>query len=302
MAGWNLDALGLKSQSPFVIAAKKILDDPRVENRLRARLGDRAEQIEQEPNNKSEDAQLISVPGAVNGCLQSAGDEDRFAFTTKKDERYEFRLAGGSLGFPTSAVLRVEDQSGKQLARDEISVTLEEPKIAWTAPSDGKFILAVSDLYRHGGEDYFYRLEAGPQIADFGGKTDNQRYRLDPGKTTDIKVSVTRINRHKGKVMVSAKGLPEGVTAKEVEAGSGATGEVKLTLTATPDAKPSSQPLQILLTAPGDKPVTRTASFGFRAKDSKTGDFLVNETDQIWLTVVATNVPAASPEAKKKKK
>ncbi len=302
LSGWNFETLGLKSVDGFYASERKVLNDPRVETRLRCAVGRNAEAIEREPNNKAAEAQDIVLPAVVNGCLQVNGDEDRFSFTAKKDERFEFRLAAGSLGSPMSAVLRVEDQNGKQLARNDVSLTLEDPKISWTAPTDGKFILAVSDLFRHGGENMLYRLEALPQVPGFSAKTDAQRYRLDPGKSVDIKVNVTRANGYEGKLMVSAKDLPADITAKEVEAPTGKGGEAKLTLTAAAEAKPASVPIRILISSTGENATNCPAVFDFRTKDSKTGDLLVNESDNIWLTVVSTNAAPAAPETKKKKK
>jgi len=61
----------------------------------------------------------------------------------KQGDRLEFRLAANSLGFPVTAVLQLEDETGKQLVREDMSVTLQDPKIAWTAKEAGKYVLEL---------------------------------------------------------------------------------------------------------------------------------------------------------------
>jgi hypothetical protein len=301
LSGWNLASLGLAEAGRYWRAEKKLLANPGLEPRLRFPPGVEPEQTEQEPKKKPGEAQIISLPGAVNGCLQIAGDEDRFEFTAKAGERFEFRLTAGSLGFPVMAILRLDDQKCKQLSREEMSVTLQDPKITWTAGATGKFFLRVSDLYRHGSEDSLYRLEASKQTPDFNGRTDNQRYRVDPGKSAEIKVTVTRLYGFDEKLVVRVADLPEGVTADDVTVPEKKGGEIKVTLKAAETAKPASQPIRVMVIAEGKEVATRPALFDLRVKNAKTGDPLVTETDNIWLTVPPANTPAASPPAATKK-
>ena len=298
--GWNLGAPGQDNKEGLVIADRRGLSDASMVHRLRSMPGGEPEQTELEPNNKVEEAQNIAVPGVVNGRLQVPGDEDRFSFTAKAGDRHEFRLAAASLGFPVTAVLRLLDEKGKQLVREDMSVTLQDPKIAWTAEIDGTYILAVSDLYRHGSADSHYRLEARPQIPDFNGATDNQRYRLDPGESIQIKVTVARWFGYDGKLSVTAVDLPPGVTACEVDVPGDKGGEVKVMVTAEKDAPPASQPIRVLVVAEGARPESKAAVFDLRVKNAKTGDPLVTETDNIWLTVPPANTPADAPPAAKK--
>jgi hypothetical protein len=84
-----------------------------LENTLRLPLGDQAEVIEAEPNDKVGNAQSVTLPATINGRSATKGDEDRFAFTARKGDVHLFTLRSGSLGFPMDAMLRVEDAKGR---------------------------------------------------------------------------------------------------------------------------------------------------------------------------------------------
>jgi hypothetical protein len=71
--------------------------------------------------------------------------------------------------------------------------------------------------------------------------------RIEPGKTNEIKVTITRLHDWNSKLSVSAKGLPAGLKAEQVEVPD-KEGQVVLKLVASPDAKPFSGPIQVVVT------------------------------------------------------
>ncbi len=269
-----------------------------VENRFFIPVGDASELLEVEPNNTPEKAQAVTLPVVVNGRIDPAGDEDRFGFMAKQGEQFDFQLYSARLGFPLDAVLRVEDKAGKQLARDDDSGGAQDPQLSWTAPANGSYVVAVSDLTQKGGSDFVYRLEMKPLVPDFKVALDNHAYRLEAGKTNEIKLTVTRLHGHKAKLEVTLTGLPEGVTAKVAEVPA-AGGDVKVTLTATAEAKPASQPFRVLVnSADASAPASHAAAFELRPKDAA-GDVLITHTESIWLTVNAKPVVPAAAAGKK---
>ena len=254
--------------------------------------GSQGELLEIEPNNTPEKAQAVTVPVVVKGRIDPAGDEDRFLFSAKQGEQFDFQLHSARLGFPLDAVLRVEDKAGQQLTRDDDSGGLQDPQLFWTAPAAGPYVLAVSDLTQKGGNDFVYWLEMKPLVADFKVSIDNHAYRLEADKTNEIKLTITRLHGHKAKLEVTLTGLPEGVTAKAAEIPA-AGGEVKITLTATAEAKAASQPFRVLVKATdASQPASQAAAFELRPKDAA-GDVLITHTDSLWLTVIAKPAAAA---------
>lgn len=307
LSGWNLGAPGkapeLTVNANASLTAKTLVtSSPRFPNRIRLALGERPEIREVEPNNTLTNAQPITPPATINGRIDPAGDVDRFAFTARKGERFEMRLASASLGFPLDSLLRVEDSTGKELARNDDATSGEfDSRLVWSSPADGTYFATVKDLFSKGGPEFVYRLEIGAPLADFTVAADNHAYTLQSGKTNEIKITIAALNNFQStNFVVAIDGLPEGVTLAPPKVPAKG-GEVKLSLVADTDAEPSNQPIQIKVTAADAKPPrTRTAFFGMNAKDTSP-DLFINETDQLWLTVSQQALKVA-PAPKKKKK
>ena len=75
--------------------------------------------------------------------------------------------------------------------------------------------------------------------------------------------------------------------------------EAKLALIAAPDAKPFNGPVQIVVADLLHTNVQRNALFELGPKESRSGEMLINATDQLWLTVT-TNTPASTEKEKAK--
>jgi hypothetical protein len=301
LIGWNL--AGDRGNAAIEFDATKLpmsasfaeLIAPGAARPLRLAAGDSPEQLEQEPNNRTNEAQNITLPAVVNGCIQAPGDVDRFQFAAKQDEEIEFRVQSAGLGFPLDSSLRVETTGGELLRQnDDPDGGGLDSQMSWTAPSNGTFVVAISDLKHRGGRDFIYRLALGPPERTFRATVDNHSYRVEAGKSNEVKVTVTRIGGHKEKLTVRAENLPEGVSAPAVEVPE-RSGEVKLILSAAAEAKPSSQPLRVLVASEAR---THRAAFNLRDKEAP-GDLLLSEVADLWLTITAKPAPSAKTEEKK---
>jgi hypothetical protein len=259
---------------------------------LRIAIGDLPEVFEKEPNNTSAQAQEIKWPVTINGRIDPPGDRDWFAFDAKKGERLEFRVRSGSLGFPLDPAIRIEDTHGKQVDNGERSGSV----VAWSAPSNATYRVVLGDLFHRGGPEFVYRLDVAPPIPDFKLVTDASAYRLEPGKTNEVKLTITRTGGHTNKLLVTATNLPQGVVAKPVEI-AGKTKEVKVILTASADATPSNGPFEIEVHDVLKPELAHRLLFDLGPKESRAGEMLISQTDQFWLTVT-TNTIAEKPNSK----
>ncbi|MBI4663156.1 MAG: PPC domain-containing protein [Verrucomicrobia bacterium] len=301
--GWNLgktgeaishefDASGLHRQASQVVVAS-----PAAENYLCLPISDLAESLENEPNSPSDLAQPVSIPIAVNGRIHPAGDEDRFSFQAKKGDRFLFRVDSEKLGFPLDAVLKIEDPAGKELSRGDDTGRSPDPELNWTAPSDGRYVIAIGDLLQRGGSDYVYRIEMTQPRLDFKATVESHAFRVEAGKTSEIKVNVSRLNGFNDTLLVVASDLPEGISCTTGNV-SAKGGEITVKLSATEDAKPASQPFRVLAIAPAtENPQVRVATANLKGQNAAAGDLLINQTDKIWLTVIPKR-----PDAKEKAK
>ncbi|MEA3208269.1 MAG: hypothetical protein QOE70_1326 [Chthoniobacter sp.] len=240
-------------------------------------------------------AQPLAVPGATAGCIQKAGEEDRFAFSAVKQRAYEFKLTTARTGSPLDAWMKIENQDGKELARNDDAAASRDPQLTWTALTDGTFSVVIGDLTHHGGADFTYRLalaEAAPAVTATAA---SHFVTVAPGKTAEMKVTVKRVNGFKEKLQLAAKNLPEGVTAPEVEIPEKA-GDATLKFLADAKAKPAGQPMQLILREP-DSGTEHPVEYPMIATSENNGvpagytELVINSTDQLWLTV-----PAAPPK------
>lgn len=301
LQGWNLDKATATQTVDATLAppADQLLFRPAAPtgDLLWLALSDANDVTEVEPNDTPTNAQPVAFPATLNGRIGRPGDVDRFAFTAKKNERFNFRVRAAELHSPLAARLRVEDTNGVSLVQQE-GGDGSDPKLGWNAPADGTFVVAISDMYGNGSPEHFYRIEHVAPPPHFTATIPAHAFFVENGKTNEIKVTVTRNEGFKEKLVLSVKGLPDGVTAKIPEI-SDKGGEVKLELLASAEAKAASVPIEIILSAPEVRPpLSRAASFSLRGTDTR-GDKLINDGRVAWLTVANKPAPPLPPKKKK---
>jgi len=303
LCGWNLEQAGQTNEwfdaSNVPAKTAKMLFSVRgVQNQFPIMIGDAPEQIETEPNNKTNEAQLVSLPCAISGRIDPPGDEDCFKFTAKKGENWDFRVISGALDLPLDAVLKIEDAAGKVLAEDDDGNGRPDARLVWAAPADGSYIAVIMDRFGNGGKDFVYRVTIAPPTPDFKVVIPDNVVRLEPGKTNEIKLTLTRYDNYTNALRVNIDALPAGVITETSEVPL-QNGEIKVTFIAATNAQPANQPLRILIQTTNSAPTdVRAASFDLRGKDPRFEAF-INETDQLWLTVLPKPGPPAKPEEKK---
>jgi hypothetical protein len=159
------------------------------------------------------------------------------------------------LGSPLDSIITINDATGKELlsADDRPPAPREAPVVRplnapaqlddvlvdFASPGEGDYVLAIEDRYGLGGEQYAYRLELSPAVADFDlivqpGLPSNPRdpkavqqqaqvlndfsgagvgaLSMDRGGTGTLLVRAFR-NGYNGPIAISVEGLPEGVQA-----------------------------------------------------------------------------------------
>ncbi len=258
-------------------------------NKLDIPVGSLPELTEAEPNNTTDELQVITIPSHLSGRIQEVGDVDRFAFESKKGQKWEVAVQSDKLGFPLDATLRIEDSNGKELAKNDDANNSADPALVWTAPADGKFTIVISSLLRQGGSNYIYRLSVTEPQPSFRATVAANNFNLSPGKTNEFKATLTRIHGHDGKLVFEAGGLPQGVSlvAGEVPAKSG---DVTLKLVAQADAKPFSGRFTISLKDKAANITLKTAN-ELISRGTNNGvpqgysNLVIKEVDEFWLTV-----------------
>jgi len=305
LLGWNF---GAKMEGPEIsvnstkaIASDDVMAVPTANGEpVFAAVVDSPVTSEVEFNNETPKARRIMLPGTVCGHIETPRDEDRFVFTAKKGENWEFRVRAAALHSPLDAWLRIEDKQGKVLQQDDNSGEGNfDPSLKWKVPADGDYVLAIGDLFSRGGWEFVYALEAAPPRLRVTAPLAANAFKLEAGRTVDVKLNAKVSGEFKGRLQTRVEGLPHGVTSKETDVPAKG-GEVKLTLSAAADVASASQPLEVVITTSApDAPQAWRAAFDLRGVEPR-GDRLVNEDSRVWLTVVgkaAEEKPAAAPNS-----
>ncbi len=302
--GWNLDG---DTANTFAVSDSNMPTNsawwtpvfPGVEWAPRQPVGHGPERLEREPNATAATAQELPVPSAVSGGIDPVGDVDRFVIAAKKDERFAFAVQSAALGFSLDAWLAVETAEGKELIRNDDAASAD-PQVEWTAPADGRYVLAVGSLLRRGGPDQFYRLSVSRPEPDFRVTVESSAFTLPAGATNELKLSIARLAGHAGKLTARVDGLPAGVFAAPVEIAEKAT-EATLRWSAPTNAPPFNGPVRIVVAGDGQE---RRAVFPLATTGENNGvpqgftDLLLRETDSLWLTVLPPKAPEAKPDEK----
>ncbi len=243
----------------------------------------------------------LAIPVSVAGCIQKAGQENRHVFQAVKKQPYELRVVAERTGSPLDAWLKIEDQDGKQLARNDDVGSLHDPLINWTAQSDGVYVAVIGDTTHRGGAEYVYRLEINETVPTVAATTTNHAIGVSAGKTAEVKATVKRTNGFKTKLVLAAKALPEGVSAPEVEVPE-KDGEVTLKITAEAGAAPSGQPFQLVLREV-ESGAEHPVSYFMTAVGETNGvtqgytKLVIDSTDMVWLTVGKAAEEKEKPKA-----
>lgn len=111
------------------------------------------------PNNAPATPQDITPPIAIDGAA-SGPQSDYYRVTLAQNQRIAIEVVGSRLGSDFDPVIRVLDANGRELAlADDDEGLGADPRLYFTAPAAGQYLIQVRDnRYRAGGR---YRLRVG---------------------------------------------------------------------------------------------------------------------------------------------
>jgi hypothetical protein len=235
--------------------------------------------VEQEPNDVPTKAQSVSPPCEVVGRFYPIADLDWFTFDAKKEDSYTIEVISQRMGEASDPYLVVEqvtvDKQGQEVVKElqraddngvnsggfDFDTAHDDPSFRFKAPADGKYRILVRDLYSssRGDPRFVYRLAIRPEQPDFRlaafpkfpGSQPNQPQsliwsaNLRKGANDQIEVVAFRRDGFDGEIVVTAEGLPAGVTSSPVTIGPGRN-SAALVLSAADTAEDAVAPLRIL--------------------------------------------------------
>lgn len=186
--------------------------------------------LEVEPNNQQAGATSVEVglPVALNGVIKAPGDIDYFKILAKKGEEFDCHVFARWLRSPLDAVLEIYDEKGSRLQQNDDSGG-PDSYLRWKVPADGNYGVAIRDQQGRGGETFVYRVEIAPVRKEVGlwlpemeqNTQDRQTIAVPKGNRYASMVKLKR-DGVMGELVLTAEGLPMGVTMEAVGVESGA--------------------------------------------------------------------------------
>lgn len=239
--------------------------------------------VEQEPNDVADASQAVALPCEIAGRFQQPGDEDWYVFEAKKGQVFWLEVFAQRLGQaldPFFVLERVsQNEKGETVVtsiteQDDYAggaaafpATTNDPAFRFQVPEDGTYRVMVRDLYHEtrGDPSLLYRLSLREPQPDFCVVAVNEMPQpagtnpvpagvvpwntfLYRGGTASLTLVAHRLDGIGGEIVVSAGGLPAGVTAQDTVIGPGRP-NATMVFESTADAADWAGPIQLTATA-----------------------------------------------------
>tara|TARA_B100000470_G_scaffold220711_1_gene209605 strand:- start:3152 stop:4630 length:1479 start_codon:yes stop_codon:yes gene_type:complete len=170
--------------------------------------GNLKETLEKEPNNAADQANSIEISAVINGRINPQKDIDCFSLQVPPMTRLIFEVNAQRLGSQLDAFLSLFDSKGEQLTVND-DVIGAEARIDFSFPQEGKYVILIRDLNNQGGTNFPYRLSIAPLQPDFGLTVIPENPRVTRGGTTNLTVSINRIDEFREAISLYFSGFPK---------------------------------------------------------------------------------------------
>lgn len=244
---------------------------------------------------------LPEPPFSVSATLAKTGETDSYLLPAQKGKTYLVSIEAQRLQLPSDPVLAVHRTSGALLKEtDDSTRNRFDADYSLRAPTDGLHLLTVRDRFLRGGPEHRYRLSVTLPEPALLATIDKAEHALEANATTQLKLKLDRKHGHALPLrFVIRPPLPAGLTLEDANASASAK-TATLTLRASSDAQPLHHPCRLHLLALDDSNATKEKNLGPVSHSYLTsqarGDYLVNQTTHLHLTVKPTPPPKKPKE------
>jgi hypothetical protein len=168
--------------------------------------------VENEPNDEPAKANRISIPCGVTGRFEKKGDTDHFVFAAKKGQRLVILAHTHDLFSPTEVYMVLKNAAGAQIAT---SNPAGDPRIDFTSPTDGDYVLAVEHLNYWGGPEESYRITIAAPEPGFDLTLPLDRFDIPQGGVTAVPIQTITRRDYNGPIEINFEGIP-GISGRTV--------------------------------------------------------------------------------------
>jgi hypothetical protein len=195
-----------------------------VSNRVPFAVDTLPECLEQEPNDRTEKAQKVTLPIIVNGRIDRQDDWDVFQFSGRAGETVVAEVHARRLDSPLDSLLKVTDAKGTVLALNDdcedlgsgLNTDHADSYVMVKLPADGTYYAHLGDTARHGGKEFAYRLRISAPQPDFALRVVPSSISLRGKASAWLSVVVLRTDGFADPITLGLKDPPAGFSASPV--------------------------------------------------------------------------------------
>ena len=218
--GWNLPAPVRHTRLPQETGLHT-LDLGRctaATGKIEVSVDDLPECVETEPNNTAAEAQSVMLPMIVNGRIARTDEGDWLRFTARAGAPVVIEAVARRLRSPLDGMLKVFTADGVVLASnddnddlaDGLTTHHADPRLVFTPPVDGSYLVRLTDAQHRGGPDYTYRLRLSAPRPDFALRVVPSSVNLRPGGSAKVMVYALRHDGFSGVITLALHDAPPG--------------------------------------------------------------------------------------------
>jgi hypothetical protein len=219
----------------------------------------------------------VNLPHAITGRLKNLEQVDRYAISLKQGQQLLATVQSRTLGLLPDPMLRLFDSAGKQLAEVDDSAGGRDAIMAFTAPTDGNYVVAVLDRHQAGGPKAYYLLTLRLEQEDFELSFLATSLVIPAGEIGQLPVNVLRRGAA-GPITLNLDGLPEGMTCEPVVSAIDGETSKSVTLKISGNSKTYSGPIRVVGRMEQPRSLLRHATTPARLNAA---------LPYLWLTVIA---------------
>ena len=259
------------------------------------------EDSEREENDRIGAANVLEMPGIVNGAIGQPGDNDYFRVEGTGNQPMTFEVFARRLGSPLDSNLTIFNGDGEQIGWSDdfenpsagLTTHHADARITLDLPANGQCFVRVGDTQNKGGYAYTYRLKVTQGIPDVALRVTPSSVTAKPGGTAALTVHVLRLDGYKGVIELELKDPPEGYVLKTITIPSTEdNARVSISVPSLPTGKP--QVIELIA-----KTVTeegKTFHFPVVPSEDMTQAFITKHIVPVDALLVEIREPPAPPE------
>ena len=168
---------------------------------------------------------LMTVPGLVEGRITKPAETHRIRLRLDAPKDLAIEIETPQATIPRfNPIVRLLAAEGSELVTNVYTkrnnnglymMKMIQPKATFALRAAGDYLLEIRDITTDvAADDFHYRVLVRPQIPHAGkAELAEDRINIEPGQGKPLTVTIEREEDFKGLILLSADGLPEGVTA-----------------------------------------------------------------------------------------